>query len=220
MKEFLRFILFFTPMFLESCFPKCGKNTFMGKYDVSESVKEHWVNPVVKEKLTYINDKNDTVVYIKSSSNKRYDYNSLGQNCNGGWGDSSEDYYEGEYTSIIYESNSDISIEIRAIVSAAQANMDSLGYAITFSTYGPGVGATVSFGILASDETQFIWDLFWINQIPDFSAELEINETKYSNVYYGYHPTSQINEPSIYFQKQKGIIAYRDASSNLWYLVD
>ena len=78
-------------MFLESCFPKCGKNTFMGKYDVSECVKEHWVNPVVKEKQTYINDKNDTVVYIKSSSNKRYDYNSLGQNCNGEWEASSED---------------------------------------------------------------------------------------------------------------------------------
>ena len=218
MKFFSKLILLFTPIILVSCYSKCGDSKNLGTYSVSETAKAEWLYPVVKETLKYVNNQNDTMVYSKVNNTKDYSHNSLGQNCNEGFGDSSEDYYYGEYSTISYKSNSGISIEMKAIVDVSQQNLDSLGYVFNFGTSGPGVTSTVSFGIKASDETKLMKDLFWIIDEVKFSSELEINNKLYKNVYYNYNP--QIIEPSIYFQKNIGIIAYRDSSSTLWTLIE
>jgi hypothetical protein len=96
---------------------KCGDNIHLGDFLLMPESKEDWFPYLNMDELTFSNSAGKTITLKNTVLEEKMMYHPLGDICTGGWGDSAEEYFMGEWLLYGYSGSFDgISYKIEIIL--------------------------------------------------------------------------------------------------------
>lgn len=189
---------------------KCGENQSLGDYYIEEETKSDWYPYENISSLTFKNANGGTFVLQQAEAVDDLVYDPVREICRGGYADRAEEYIMAQQLSKTYRSAAhELTIVLR--VRHEDTSIASLYDEVTFSSYGGSVGGSV---FLHNDRGNNVNPS---QIIPSYADSIQLNGESYTEVYYFNREASPgVFEPSLYVQKNTGIIAFLDDQGVLW----
>lgn len=220
MKNLMMFLAIPIVFLFSSC-EKCGDNISLGDYTLIETTKQDWYIYDGLDRLSFKNTAGDLIALEIDEFEDRQLYTPVTKICNEGFGDSAEEYYNGEWILKRYKTvHNDITYSIETVLQVENTSTSELRLydAVNFSSNVDnlndsdiGVGGSVY--LFANDRgNTFAQPNDELPVVPEFAAEIDINGVTYQNVYY----FNRAGVPSIYVQRNQGIIAFAGLDGELW----
>lgn len=199
----------------------CGENVKIGEYSLMETSVSNYFPFIDQDHMVFRNEQGKSITLVVKTKEITKTPVTFREICNNGFFDSSQEFFDADFYYIQYATEfegTSYSIDNYLYVNHIndqtsltlfdQATFNSL----VFRTKGePGVGGTVS--MVASYRGNHIPDsnfefLSWVN----YADSLEIRGQEYKEVWYFLRE----GIPSLYVQKQKGVIAFLGFDGELW----
>lgn len=201
----------------------CGESVSLGEFDLKDSSITNWFPYINEDQLIFRNQHDEKIALTLKIRDLTKTQVSYGETCNEGFFDSSHEYYLADFYHTQYTTDYqgdhyklDIYLFVNHINNLSGLTLyDQVSYnsGVYRSKEGPGVGGTVS--QVASYRGNNIPDSYFdfINWI-EHADSLEISGKVYQDVFYFLRD----GVPSLYVQKQKGVLAFAGFDGELWIL--
>jgi hypothetical protein len=189
---------------------KCGDNISLGDYYIEEETKTDWYPYEDLSTLYFKNANNNVLVLQQAEAVEDLVYDPVREICREGFASYAEEYMMAEQISKTYRGGGhELSITLR--VRHEEMSVEQLYDEVTFSSYGGSVGGSVFFFNDRGNNVNP--DLI----APSYIDSIKINGVSYTDVYYFNRESSPgVFEPSLYVQKNTGIIAFLDDNGVIW----
>ncbi len=217
-------------LFLLSGCDECGENVKIGDYLLMEEGFADWFPYESKSQLQFKNQNDQIITLDVLNVENKWVYTPIQHICDGGFGDSSEEYfngqwiyykYVGEFETVRYQLEISYYVELldNTYSNIEQNLYDLISYSslvVDDKSTNQGVGGYLNF--VASYRSNAV--------NPDISSssfvfadQLLINGSDYQNVwYFNRESPAGTFTPALYVKQGKGIVAFLGVNDEVWEL--
>jgi len=216
-------LMFLVPTGIFYSCSTCGESVSLGEFDLKDSSIINWFPYINADKLVFRNQHDEEITLVLKERDLTKTQVSYRETCSEGFFESSHEYYLADFFHTQYTTDYqgdqyklDIYLYVSHINDLSQLTLyDQVTYnsGVYRSKESPGVGGAVS--RVASYRGSQIPDTYFdfLNWV-EHADSVEIRGKIYQDVFYFLRD----GVPSLYVQKQKGVIAFAGFDGELWIL--